>query len=112
MSVNPKLLEIKHLVTAENFHIEVPKFIHKSKVIIENYEDMCDVIVNMLRSNIFINIEKSQLRDMMDDLVFIYNPACEENESRVKNLICDSDDDSDEDEDETEEEFRCSEIKD
>ena len=112
MSSAPKLLQIKHLVTVDNFHVEVPKFIHENKVIIENYDDMCDVIVNMLRSNIFINIEKGQLRDMMDDLVFIYNPACDDNEARVKNLICDSDDSEDEDEEETEEEFRCSEIKD
>ena len=111
MSGTPKLLQIKNLVTVDNFHVEVPKYIHENKVIIENYDDMCDVIVNMLRSNIFFNIEKNQLKDMVDDLVFIYNPACEDNEARVKNLLCD-DSDSESDEEETEEEFRCSEIKD
>jgi len=92
-----KKIVIKTLVTNENFHIEVPEFIHKKGRIIGNYEDLANVVFDMLKARYFFNIDKNHLKDLMDDLVFIFNPESEENIARVQNLIYDSDSDSDSD---------------
>ena len=94
---NLKKVDIKTLVTQDNFHIEVPEFIHKNKRVIDNYEDLANVVIDMLKSRYFFNIEKNHMKDLMDDLVFIFNPGSEENIARVQNLIYDSDSDSDSD---------------
>lgn len=92
---NLKKIVINTLVTQDNFHIEVPEFIHRKKRVIDNYEDMANVVIDMLKCRYFFNIEKNHLKDLMDDLVFIFNPSSEENIARVQNLIYDSDDSED-----------------
>jgi hypothetical protein len=92
---NLKKVVIKTLVTQDNFHLEVPEFIHKNKRVIDNYEDLANVVFDMLKARYFFNIEKNHLKDLMDDLVFIFNPGSEENIARVQNLIYDSDSESD-----------------
>ena len=66
----------------------------------------------MLRDKFFFNIEKNQLRDLMDDLAFVYNPSSDENIARVHNLICDSNSDSDSDSDSDGEDIKITEIVD
>ena len=92
---NLKKVDIKTLVTQDNFHLEVPEFIHKNKRVIDNYEDLANVVIDMLKARYFFNLEKNHLKDLMDDLVFIFNPSSEENIARVQNLIYDSDSESD-----------------
>jgi hypothetical protein len=94
-----KKIEIKQLITIDNFHSILPEYIYDNKIIIGNYNDLCNVVINMMKNKYFFNIEKTQLRDLMDDMVFIYNPSSDENIARVQNLICDSDSDSDSDSD-------------
>ena len=102
---NLKKIVINTLVTQDNFHIEVPEFIHRKTRVIDNYEDMANVVIDMLKCRYFFNIEKNHMKDLMDDLVFIFNPSSEENIARVQNLIYDSDesDGSDESDDGVEE---------
>ena len=92
-----KKIEIKQLITIDNFHTILPEYIYENKIIIDNYNDLCNVVINMMKNKYFFNIEKNQLRDLMDDMAFIYNPGSDENIARVQNLICDSDSDSDSD---------------
>ena len=92
-----KKIEIKQLITIDNFHIILPEYIYENKIIIDNYNDICNVVINMLRNKFFFNIEKNHLRDLVDDMAFIYNPSSDENIARVQNLICDSDSESDSD---------------
>jgi len=92
---NLKKIEFKQLVTIDNFHLIIPQYIYDNKIIIEQYNDICNIVIDMMKNKFFFNIEKTQLRDLMDDMTFIYNPGSDENIARVQNLICDSDSDSD-----------------
>jgi len=107
---NLKKVDIKILVTQDNFHIEVPEFIHKNKRVIDNYEDLANVVIDMLKSRYFFNIEKNHMKDLMDDLVFIFNPGSEENIARVQNLIYDSESDSEESCEDADDDNRFKEI--
>ena len=90
-------IEIHKLISIDNFHVELPKFINTNNIVIGNYNDLANVIVTMISKRYFFNIEKNHLKDLMDDLVFMYNPSSDDNISRVQNLLCDTDSDSDSD---------------
>ena len=106
---NVKKFVIRDTVSADNFHIKIPEYIHNKKILITNYEDLTKVIIDMMKSKVFFNIEKQRLREMMDDLTFLYNPGSDDNEARVHGLICDSDSDED-DESSDEENFRFKDV--
>ena len=90
------------LVTTDNFHIIVPEFLNKKKILITSYEDMMDTIVQMVQEKHLFNMDRDILRSMMEDLTFMCCPGDDINKERVILQLAPSDDEDDEEEDEDE----------
>ena len=50
------------LVTVDNVHQVIPAFINERKIIISSYEDMIDVVLDMIKSRHVFNMERDLLR--------------------------------------------------
>ena len=88
------------LVTVDNIHQIVPSFINEKKIIISSYEDMVEVILDMIKSRHVFNMDRDLLRTIMEDLTYTYCPGDDINKERVMMQLAASDDeDEDEDED-------------
>ncbi len=99
----PSIKEIQ-LITTDNFHILVPDFINEKKILITSYEDMMDLIIQMIQGKYIFVIEKDLLRSLMEDLTFMYCPGDEINKERVMLQLIPSDDEDDEDDEDDGEE--------
>ena len=84
------------LVSVDNFHEIVPEYIKSNKIIISEYEDMTNVILNMIKAKYFFNMDKNLLRGFMEDLVFMYSPNDDMNKDRIVSMLEPSDDEDDE----------------
>tara|TARA_B110000495_G_C23004039_1_gene592895 strand:- start:1530 stop:1883 length:354 start_codon:yes stop_codon:yes gene_type:complete len=84
-------------VTTENVHVLIPEYIKEKNIIIGGYEDMMDVILQMIRSRYFFTMDKDVLRGYIEDLTYMYCPGDDLNKDRILAML--EDDDSDEEED-------------
>ena len=75
------------LVTVENFHEYVPKYITDNKIIISDYQDITDVVLRMIRAKYFFNFDKNILRGFMEDLAYMYSPDDDLNKDRVLTML-------------------------
>ena len=89
-------------VTTENIHNIIPNFIIEKKIIIESYEDMIEVILEMVRCKHVFILERHVLRSIMEDLTYMYSPGDDINKERLMFELNPSDD---EEESENEEEI-------
>jgi len=80
------------LVTVDNFHEIIPKYISENKIIISEYEDMTNVVLHMIRAKFFFNFDKNVLRGFMEDLTYMYSPDDDLNKDRIINMLESSDD--------------------
>ena len=55
-------------VTLENLHEMIPEYIHGNKVIIQNYDDMKEVYLSMLRDRYLITLDRDILVHSLNDL--------------------------------------------
>ena len=85
------------LVTIDNIHIAIPDFISQNNILISGYEDMVDVVLRMIQSHIFINIDKDLLRSFLEDFAYMYCPGDDINKDRVVSMLEASDDEDDDD---------------
>tara|TARA_B100001094_G_C18122001_1_gene767389 strand:+ start:1181 stop:1498 length:318 start_codon:yes stop_codon:yes gene_type:complete len=83
------------LVTVENFHEYVPKYITDNKIIISDYDDVTDVVLRMIRAKYFFNFDKNILRGFMEDLAYMFSPDDDLNKDRVLSMLESSDDEDD-----------------
>ena len=91
------------LVTVDNIHQIVPAFINEKKIIISSYEDMVEVILDMIKSRHVFNMDRDLLRTIMEDLTYTYCPGDDINKDRVMmQLVASDDEDNDEDDDDEE----------
>ena len=80
------------LVTLDNAHLEIPKYITENNLTIETYENMMDVVLSMIRDRFFFNMDKNILRGCLEDLTYMYsseddvNKAVDKIVSEVKRL--------------------------
>tara|TARA_B100001094_G_scaffold325025_1_gene378658 strand:- start:6533 stop:6847 length:315 start_codon:yes stop_codon:yes gene_type:complete len=88
------------LVTMENMHLIVPKYINDNELIINGYEDMVDVILTMIREKHIFNFDKNILRSFMEDLTYMYSPGDDLNKDRIINMLEASSEEEDDEEDE------------
>jgi hypothetical protein len=84
------------LVTVENLHVLVPTFIVDNKIMISDYEDMINVVLQMIKKRHFFNMDKNILRGFMEDLTFMYSPSDTVNKDRIVAILEPSDDEDDE----------------
>ena len=87
------------LITIDNIHIAIPTFISENNITITCYEDMVNVVLQMIQSRMFINIDKYLLRTFLEDLTFMYCPEDDMNRDRVYSLLAESDSDDEEEND-------------
>jgi len=88
------------LVTLDNSHELIPKFIEENNILIGSYEDMMDVILKMIEQKFFFNMDKNILRGCMEDLTYMYSPSDDVNKDRVTSMLEPSDDEDEDDESE------------
>ena len=89
-------------VTVENFHIIIPEYIKEKNIIIGGYEDMIDVILQMIRSRYFFTMDKGIIRGYIEDLTYMYCPGDDLNKDRILAML-EAEDSDDEDEEDDEE---------
>ena len=85
------------LVTLDNAHEIIPKFIADNNIIIGSYEDTMNVILKMISAKYFFNMDKNILRGCLEDLTYMYSPGDDVNKDRVVAMLEPSDDEDDDD---------------
>jgi len=88
------------LVTLDNAHLEIHKYITENNLTIETYENMMDVVLSMIRDRFFFNMDKNILRGCLEDLTYMYSSEDDVNKDRVVAMLEPSDDEDDEEDDE------------
>ena len=83
-------------VTLDNFHEHVPEYIFNTKTIIQNYEDMKEVYLSMLRNNYLFTFDRDILIACLTDLTYMYSPGDDLNKDAVIELLVLESDDLDE----------------
>ena len=84
------------VVGVDELHNTIRDFIVESKTIIGDYDDMKNLILNMVKAGYMFNMDRDRLRDAMEDITFMLCPDDDANKDRVeRGLEYDDDDDSD-----------------
>ena len=89
------------LVTVDNYHEVIPKYIADNEVLISEYDDVTEMILKMISEGYCFSMDKNLLRGYCEDFAYMFNPSDTVNRDRIVNMLEESDD---EDEDEDEEE--------
>jgi hypothetical protein len=98
----PKITDLT-LVTIENIHELLPSFIIERQILISSYDDMMDVVLEMVKSRHIFTMDRDLLRSIMEDLTYMYCPGDDINKERViMQLAPSSDEEDDEDDDDDE----------
>ena len=92
----PKITDLT-LVTVENIHEIIPAFIIERQILISSYEDMVEVILEMVKNKHLFKMDRELLRTIMEDLTYMYCPGDDINKERVMEQLAASDDEDDED---------------
>ena len=103
----PKITDLK-LVTIENIHELLPSFIIERQLLISSYDDMMDVVLEMVKSRHIFTMDRDLLRSIMEDLTYMYCPGDDINKERVIMQLAPSSDEEDDDDDDDDE---CPQIK-
>ena len=90
------------LVSLDNAHLEIPKYITENNLTIETYENMMDVVLSMIRDRYFFNMDKNILRGCLEDLTYMYSSEDDVNKDRVVAMLEPSDDEDEDDEEDDE----------
>lgn len=71
------------IVTVEDLHMSILKFIEENRIIIGEYDDMKECVLKMIRARYFFNMDRDRLRDAMEDITFAFCPEDDVNKDRV-----------------------------
>ena len=63
----PKITDLT-LVTVENIHEVIPAFIIDRQILISSYDDMVDVVIELVKNRHRFNMDRELLRTIMEDL--------------------------------------------
>jgi hypothetical protein len=86
------------VISTENTHACVCKFIDETKTIIGDYDDMKELVLTMIKAGYMFYGDRDRLRDAMEDITFMLCPDDDANRDRVeKGLEYDEEDDEDDD---------------
>jgi|TARA_Y100000389_G_C17414158_1_gene492691 hypothetical protein len=89
-------IELK-LVTLDNLHELLPKYISENNIIIAGYDDIMDVVLRMIKGRYLFNMDKNILRGCLEDMAYMYCPGDDVNKDRVIAMLEPSDDEDDSD---------------
>ena len=99
------------LVSMENAHEIIPKYIADNNIIIGSYEDMMDSVLKMIKEKHFFNMDKNILRGCMEDLTYMYCPGDDINKDRVLGMLEPSDEEDESEDDDEDERIIIPKIK-
>ena len=85
-------------------------YIVNGDIIISSYEDMKDVVLNMIKSGYMFNMDRDRLRDAMEDMTFMLLPTDDAIKDRVERGL-EYDDFSDSDDSDVEDIGSVSDLK-
>ena len=88
------------LVTVENYHEIIPKYISDGEILVSEYDDITAVILKMIEEGYCFNMDKNLLRGYLEDFTYMYNPSDTVNNDRIINMLEESDDEEEEEEEE------------
>lgn len=71
------------IVSVDNLHVNILKFIEEGQIIIGDYDDMKECVLKMIRARYFFNMDRDRLRDAMEDITFAFCPEDDVNKDRV-----------------------------
>ena len=91
------------IIVGDKIHETIVGYISEHKVVIGDYEDMKECVLNMVRSGHCFAMDRDRLRDAMEDITYMCSPEDDANRDRVCKSL-EYDDESDE---EFDEEFGC-----
>ena len=94
----PKITDLT-LVTVENIHEVIPAFIIDRQILISSYDDMVDVVLELVKNRHLFNMDRELLRTIMEDLTYMYCPGDDINKERVMGQLEASDDEDDDTDD-------------
>ena len=97
----PKITDLT-LVTVENIHEIIPAFIIDGQILISSYDDMVDVVLELVKNRHLFNMDRELLRTIMEDLTYMYCPGDDINKARVMGQLEASDDEDDDTDDDME----------
>tara|TARA_B100000767_G_scaffold100780_1_gene96728 strand:- start:116 stop:463 length:348 start_codon:yes stop_codon:yes gene_type:complete len=97
----PKITDLT-LVTVENIHEIIPAFIIDGQILISSYDDMVDVVLELVKNRHLFNMDRELLRTIMEDLTYMYCPGDDINKERVMGQLEASDDEDDDTDDDME----------
>ncbi len=72
------------VVSVDNLHDSIRSYIMNNDIIISSYEDMKDVVLNMIKSGYMFNMDRDRLRDAMEDMTFMLLPTDDAIKDRVE----------------------------
>ena len=72
------------VVSVDNLHESIRSYIMNGDIIISSYEDMKDVVLNMIKSGYMFNMDRDRLRDAMEDITFMLLPTDDAIKDRVE----------------------------
>ena len=100
------------VVSVDNLHESIRSYIMNGNIIISSYEDMKDVVLNMIKSGYMFNMDRDRLRDAMEDMTFMLLPTDDAIKDRVeRGLEYDDFSDSDSDDSDVEDIGSVSDLK-
>ena len=88
-------------VTLENLHEMIPEYIHGNKVVIQNYDDMKEVYLSMLRDRYLFTLDRDILVHSLIDLTYMFAPGDDVNKDNVLDTITLEDEEDDEEDDDS-----------
>ena len=98
------------VVSIDNLHDSIRSYIMNGDIIISSYEDMKDVVLNMIKSGYMFNMDRDRLRDAMEDMTFMLLPTDDAIKDRVERGL-EYDDFSDSDDSDVEDIGSVSDLK-
>ena len=72
------------VISVDNLHESIRSYIVNGDIIISSYEDMKDVVLNMIKSGYMFNMDRDRLRDAMEDMTFMLLPTDDAIKDRVE----------------------------
>ena len=90
-------------VTVDDLYETIDTCVKNSGQNIRSYNEMVDIILNMIKDGYYFPFDRDILRDAMDSLTYMYFPEEEMNKDRLIQQLDDDVDEADDDEDDDDE---------
>ena len=98
------------VISTENIHECVCKFIGETSTIIGDYDDMKELVLTMIRAGYMFSGDRDRLRDAMEDITYMLCPDDDANRDRVEKGLEYDEEDGESDDDDDEDDIRVEDV--